>query len=80
MPKLKVLSGSDIVKILFHFGFLVVSQKGSHAKLARHREGSREILTVPLHKELDTGTLRAVFRQASRFVPENDLRKHFYTE
>jgi predicted RNA binding protein YcfA (HicA-like mRNA interferase family) len=80
MPKLKVLSGTDVVKILSFFGFLIVSQKGSHAKLARHNEGSREILTVPIHKELDTGTLRAIFRQASRFIPENDLRKHFYSD
>lgn len=34
MPKLKVLSGQDVIKILSVFGFLVVSQKSSHAKLA----------------------------------------------
>ncbi|MEK7617898.1 MAG: type II toxin-antitoxin system HicA family toxin [Patescibacteria group bacterium] len=80
MPKLKVLSGSDVIKILSVFGFAVVSQKGSHSKLARVRGSGREILTVPIHKELDTGTLRAVFRQASRFISESDLSEYFYTE
>ncbi|MCD6492457.1 MAG: type II toxin-antitoxin system HicA family toxin [Archaeoglobaceae archaeon] len=33
MPKLRVLSGKEIVKILSKFGFEVVSQRGSHVKL-----------------------------------------------
>ncbi|WHZ28202.1 MAG: hypothetical protein OJF51_003000 [Nitrospira sp.] len=37
------------------------------------------MLTVPLHTELDTGTLRAIVRQASRFISESDLHTHFYT-
>jgi hypothetical protein len=48
-------------------------------KLAREVEGSRQVLTVPLHAELDSGTLRAIFRQASRFIAEQDLRSHFYS-
>jgi hypothetical protein len=36
-------------------------------------------LTIPLHAELDSGTLRAIFRQASRFISESELRPHFYT-
>jgi hypothetical protein len=33
-----------------------------------------------MHDELDIGTLRAIFRQASRFIPEDQLRKEFYSE
>jgi len=33
MPKLKVLSGRQVVKILSRFGFKAVSQRGSHVKL-----------------------------------------------
>ena len=80
MPKLKVLSGTEVIKVLSVFGFLVVRQKGSHVKLARTSGGAREILTVPMHKELDIGTLRAIFRQASRFISPNDLSQYFYTE
>jgi len=35
MPRLKVLSGKDVVKILSRFGFMPVSQKESHVKLSR---------------------------------------------
>jgi len=35
MPKLKNLSGKEVIKILLSFGFEVASQKGSHVKLRR---------------------------------------------
>ena len=40
----------------------------------------RQMLTIPHHRELDTGTLRAIFRQASQYIPDEELRPHFYTE
>ena len=39
-----------------------------------------QTLTIPRHRELDTGTLQAIFRQASRFVPQEELREEFYTD
>ena len=80
MPKLRVLSGADIIRILELFGFVVISQRGSHIKLSRLVTGSKQTLTVPNHKEIDTGTLKAIFRQATAYIPDNDLRSHFYTE
>ena len=79
MPKLRRLAGRDVLIILQGFGFQQISQRGSHVKLVRQVAGSRQVLTVPLHTELDPGTLRAIFRQASRFIAEQDLRPHFYT-
>lgn len=80
MPRLRRLSGDDVIGILAGFGFVLALQRGSHAKLQRTTSsGSRQTLTVPRHRELDTGTLQAIFRQASRFIPEEDLRPHFYT-
>jgi hypothetical protein len=35
---------------------------------------------VPAHDELDSGTLRAILRQASRYIPEEELSRHFYSE
>jgi hypothetical protein len=32
-----------------------------------------------MHDELDIGTLRAIMRQASRFIPEDKLKKEFYS-
>ena len=79
MPKLRRLAGRDVLTILHDFGFLQVSQRGSHVKLVREVAGTRQVLTIPLHTELDSGTLRAIFRQVSRFISEEELRPHFYT-
>jgi predicted RNA binding protein YcfA (HicA-like mRNA interferase family) len=62
------------------FGFERVSQRGSHVKVQRATPAGRQSLTVPLHNELDRGTLHAVYRQALRFVAEAELRVHFQTE
>ena len=79
MPKLRRLAGRNVLTILYDFGFLQVSQRGSHVKLVREVAGTRQVLTIPLHTELDSGTLRAIFRQVSRFISEEELRPHFYT-
>ncbi|HLB26134.1 MAG TPA: type II toxin-antitoxin system HicA family toxin [Dehalococcoidia bacterium] len=80
-PKPRRLSGKEIIAILRRFGFEVHSQKGSHAKLRRvSPAGERQTLTIPVHDELDVGTAYAVFRQASRYIPANELRSHFFTQ
>jgi len=79
MPKLKSLSGEDVIRIFSQFGFEIASQKGSHAKLRRVlSEGAKQSFTVPLHKELDKGTLKAMFRQALRYVSEEESKPYFY--
>jgi predicted RNA binding protein YcfA (HicA-like mRNA interferase family) len=79
MPKLKVLSAEDVIKILRSYQFVVASQKGSHVKLSRMADDEKQTLIVPYHKEIDKGTLQAIFKQASRYIDESELRKHFYT-
>ncbi len=66
MPRFKRLSGSDVIKILEKFGFQVHSQRGSHIKMRRVTQTGKETLTIPNHKQLDTGTCRAILRQASQ--------------
>jgi len=79
-PKLKRLSGKEVLSIFPRFGFSVHSQRGSHAKLRRvSPSGETQSLTIPIHNELDVGTLRAILRQASRFIPEDQLKKDFYS-
>ncbi len=80
MPKLRRLSGHEVLGVFRQFGFILVSQRGSHMKLERVVGSENQVLTVPAHDELDTGTLRAIFRQASRYIPESELRPHFYSE
>ena len=80
MPRLKVLSGEDVIKILESFNFVVISQKGSHIKLRRIITKIHQNLTIPNHEELDKGTLRAIFNQASKYISESELMLHFYNE
>jgi len=47
-------------------------------KLKRMGPEGAQVLTVPAQTSLDVGTLRAILRQASRFIPEDELRPHFY--
>ena len=80
-PRLRRLSSREVCRALGRFGFEVVATRGSHAKLRRvSLEGLRQTLTIPLHRDLAPGTLRAVFRQSCRFVPEEELRPLFFGE
>jgi len=48
MLKLKNLTGENVIRILSGFGFGVVSQRGSHAKLRRVlSDGTKQTLTIP---------------------------------
>ena len=82
MPgRLRALSGADAVRILEQFGFAVLKQTGSHVKLRRNGPaGEKQTLNVPLHRELKSGTLRAIIRQASEYVPAAELRSAFFSE
>jgi predicted RNA binding protein YcfA (HicA-like mRNA interferase family) len=66
MPKLPVLSGSDVIKALERLGFEQVRQRGSHVVMRRGDTGT----VVPLHKEVKTGTLSGIIRQAQIPVEE----------
>ncbi|MEK7082011.1 MAG: type II toxin-antitoxin system HicA family toxin [Patescibacteria group bacterium] len=80
MPKLRTLSAKKIVSIFESLGFYVVKNKGGHIKLTRVSFLGKQVLTIPNHKELDKGTLVAIFNQAKRFVPEEELVRYFYTD
>ena len=62
-------------------GFEVASQRGSHVKLRRILSGGvRQTLTIIDHGEMDKGTLRAIYRQALRYVSDEILMPLFYSE
>ena len=71
MPKLPVLSGQDLVKILSKAGFVAAGQRGSHVKLKKRLADRVIIAIVPLHRALDVGTLLGILRQAE--VSREDL-------
>jgi hypothetical protein len=76
---LKVLSGADVVDILAGFGFVVIGGT-KHIKMRRTGPNGDETLVVPNHSPIAKGTLRAVFSQASRYVPQAELHPHFYND
>jgi len=79
MPRLKRLSSRQILRIFHALDFTVVSIRGSHAKLRREIQGQPpQILTLPLHRYLAPGTIHAIYRQALRFIPESEIRPHFF--
>lgn len=68
MLPLPVISGRQCVAALAKVGFVLVRQRGSHMLL--QREAPAVTLSVPDHRELDRGTLRAIIRQAGLTVDE----------
>jgi predicted RNA binding protein YcfA (HicA-like mRNA interferase family) len=61
MSRLPVCSGQQAVRAFQKVGYAVDHQTGSHIIL-RHPQMRR--LTVPNHRELAKGTLRALIREA----------------
>lgn len=76
---LKVLSGRQVVDILAEFGFVVIGGT-KHLKLRCHESDGDAILIIPNHDEIAKGTLRAIFVQASRYVPQAELHPRFYND
>lgn len=72
MSKLPVISGRDLVRVLQDLGFELDRRKASHMIL--HRPDPTTTLSVPDHRELDRGTLRALLRQAG-ISPEELTRR-----
>ncbi|MGQ9554436.1 MAG: type II toxin-antitoxin system HicA family toxin [Anaerolineae bacterium] len=68
MTRLPKVSGRECIRVLEKAGFYTVRQRGSHIILRRDNPFAETV--VPLHKELDRGTLRAVIRQAGLSVDD----------
>lgn len=68
MGKLGNISGKDAAKAFERAGWQTIGQVGSHRVLVK--SGIRVNLSVPQHKELSIGTLRALIRNAGMTVEE----------
>jgi predicted RNA binding protein YcfA (HicA-like mRNA interferase family) len=83
MPsKLRRLSGREVAAILEGFGFQVTRIRGSDHIMQRTVEGKTQSVTVPIHtrRPLATGTLKNIYRQASAYIGDDELRPHFYSD
>jgi predicted RNA binding protein YcfA (HicA-like mRNA interferase family) len=69
MTKLPVVSGKDAVKALMKIGYDVDHQRGSHIVLRQNTSPFRRV-TIPNHKEISKGTLRAIIRETGLTIQE----------
>jgi predicted RNA binding protein YcfA (HicA-like mRNA interferase family) len=69
MTRLPVVSGRDLVKTFSRIGYLNDHQRGSHIILRQEFPPYRR-LTIPDHKEIAKGTLRAILREAGLTLEE----------
>ena len=64
MPKIPLVSGKEAVKALQRFGFVFIRQRGSHAILRRETPDGTRGCVVPMHAEIQPGTLRGILKQS----------------
>lgn len=58
-------SGRDVVKVLTDHGYRITSRTGSHVRLREELDtGEVRLVSVPMHDQIDIGTLRSIARQA----------------
>ena len=68
MARLANISGNEAAKAFEKAGWHAMGQVGSH--LVMVKPGVRVNLSIPQHKELSVGTLRALIRHAGMTVEE----------
>ena len=68
MGSLQILSGREVVRVFVNLGWEVARQRGSHIILVK--TGHPATLSVPDHREVARGTLRALIRHAGLTVEE----------
>ena len=72
MAKLPHISGSEVVRAFERAGWIQDRQRGSHVILIK--TGHPATLSVPQHRSVAPGTLRALIRNAGMTVEEfNEL-------
>ncbi|MGQ9555064.1 MAG: type II toxin-antitoxin system HicA family toxin [Anaerolineae bacterium] len=64
MPKLPLISGQQVVRTLERLGFEKARQRGSHVVLRRYTSSGKRACVVPMHREIQIGTLMEILRQA----------------
>ena len=64
-------SSDEVVKVLRRRGFVLVSQKGSHAKYRRTGSPSRTVIVPMGRKNLLVGTFHSIIEQAG--LTEDDF-------
>jgi len=69
---MKPLPFREVRRRLLQLGFVEVGQTGSHIKFAKITGEGTRTTTVPKHREVASGTIRSILRQAG--ISEEEFR------
>ena len=65
MPSLPLVSGQQVVRALERLGFEKARQRRSHVVLRKYASSDKKVcVVVPMHREIQIGTLAEILRQA----------------
>ena len=62
MPKLKIISGKELCKILEKLGFEKIQGKGSHIRF-KHSDGRRTVVPIHVNEKLGKRLLKEILKQ-----------------
>lgn len=73
MPrKIPRLKAAEVISVLQHHSFVLISQRGSHQKWRNHSTGKQVIVPKHKGKELPLGTLRSIIDGSG--IPEDEFK------
>jgi predicted RNA binding protein YcfA (HicA-like mRNA interferase family) len=78
-PKLRVISGKNLCKIIEKYGFVQTRTVGSHVRMTLKQANGSFHVTIPFHRELRKGTLSQILRELEYCVDRASLEKDLYT-
>ncbi|MFZ4816283.1 MAG: type II toxin-antitoxin system HicA family toxin [Phototrophicaceae bacterium] len=79
MPRLRSLTGGEVIKLLHQLGFETRRITGSHHQLKIQTDERTCNTTVPVHGKtpLASGTLKSILAQISPCVEAGDLSRFY---
>ena len=73
MPKLRILSATQVCNILKQHGFMKTRQSGSHIIMRRELADRSITVPVPNHSEIARGTLKSIIQQSE--LPKSEFMR-----
>lgn len=78
MTRLPRISGQEVVSILLQVGYTISGQRGSHIKMKKILPHRKVTVIIPIHDELDRGTLLGIIDQAG--LTKEDFLSLFHNQ
>lgn len=77
MPKLPVLTGRELIKILEKMHFRPIRQEGSHVFL-RHADGRTTVVPVHAGESIDRGLLNKIIKKDLK-IDRDEFMKYLFS-